>query len=183
MYRSVFYINTFPKCYRHRGTYCITKLPIVNATFLLVSIKCHVTSASLRLIRCHGDITRNHIWLKGINCYFLASWRSRPNFAVDRASLLFLNFEYSGFKSSPGCKFSLQDVFSCLSVVPATCWCGMLTFWRRNYFFLILAHPVYKMWIIQEPNRLELWNKLHFEEGKDGEFIPRLKYSVPIIVE
>ena len=33
-------------------------------------------------------------------------------------------------------------------------------------FFLILAHPVYKMWIIQEPNMLELWNKLHFEEEK-----------------
>ena len=33
-------------------------------------------------------------------------------------------------------------------------------------FFLILAHPVYKMWIIQEPNNLELWNKLHFEEEK-----------------
>ena len=32
--------------------------------------------------------------------------------------------------------------------------------------FLILAHPVYKMWIIQEPNTLELWNKLHFEERK-----------------
>jgi len=31
-------------------------------------------------------------------------------------------------------------------------------------FFLILAHPVYKMWIIQEPNMLELWNKMHFEE-------------------
>ena len=41
-----------------------------------------------------------------------------------------------------------------------------LTFWRRNYFFLILAHPVHKMWIIQEPNMLELWNKLHFEERK-----------------
>jgi hypothetical protein len=40
-----------------------------------------------------------------------------------------------------------------------------LTFWRRNYF-LILAHPVYKMWIIQEPNMLELWNKVHFEEKK-----------------
>jgi len=39
-----------------------------------------------------------------------------------------------------------------------------LTFWRRNYFFLILALPVYKMWIIEEPNKLELWNKLHFEE-------------------
>ena len=33
-------------------------------------------------------------------------------------------------------------------------------------FFLILAHPVYKIWIIQEPNTLELWNKLDFEEEK-----------------
>ena len=33
-------------------------------------------------------------------------------------------------------------------------------------FFLILAHPVYKMRIIQEPNMLELWNKLYFEEEK-----------------
>jgi len=31
-----------------------------------------------------------------------------------------------------------------------------------------LAHPVYKMWIIQEPNMLELWNKLYFEEKKTG---------------
>ena len=43
---------------------------------------------------------------------------------------------------------------------------AFLTFWRQNYFFLILAHPVYKMWIIQEPNKLELWNKLHLEEKK-----------------
>ena len=40
-----------------------------------------------------------------------------------------------------------------------------LTFWRQNYF-LILAHPVYKMWKLQEPNRLDLWKKLHFEEEK-----------------
>jgi hypothetical protein len=33
-------------------------------------------------------------------------------------------------------------------------------------FLLILAHPVYKMWIIQETNMLKLWNKLHFEEKK-----------------
>ena len=32
--------------------------------------------------------------------------------------------------------------------------------------FLILAHPVYKMWMIQEPNKLALWNKLNFEEKK-----------------
>jgi len=30
--------------------------------------------------------------------------------------------------------------------------------------FLLLANPVYKKWIKQEPNMLELWNKLHFEE-------------------
>jgi len=33
-------------------------------------------------------------------------------------------------------------------------------------FFLILAHPVHKMWIIQDPKTLELWNKLHFEKKK-----------------
>ena len=33
-------------------------------------------------------------------------------------------------------------------------------------FFLILAHSVYKMWIIQEPNKLALRNKLHIEEKK-----------------
>ena len=49
--------------------------------------------------------------------------------------------------------------------------------------FLILAHPVYKVWIIQEPNTLELWNKLHFEEEENGEYIPCLKYSIPIFVE
>ena len=42
----------------------------------------------------------------------------------------------------------------------------ILTVWRRNNFFLILVHPVYKMWITQEPNKLALWNKLHFEEEK-----------------
>jgi hypothetical protein len=40
-----------------------------------------------------------------------------------------------------------------------------LTVWRR-IFFLILKHPVYKKWIIQEPNTLELWNKLRFQEEK-----------------
>ena len=42
---------------------------------------------------------------------------------------------------------------------------ALLTFWRRNYF-LNFSTPVYKMWIIQEPNTLVLWNKLHFEEEK-----------------
>jgi hypothetical protein len=49
--------------------------------------------------------------------------------------------------------------------------------------FLILPHTVYKIWIIKEPNTLELWNKPHFEEKKNVESIPCLKYSVPIFVE
>ena len=40
-----------------------------------------------------------------------------------------------------------------------------LSFWRR-IFFQILAHPVFKMWIIQKPNKVALWNKQHFEEEK-----------------
>ena len=39
-------------------------------------------------------------------------------------------------------------------------------------FFLILGHPVYKMWMIQEPNKLELRNKLHFEEKKTESIQP-----------
>ena len=42
-------------------------------------------------------------------------------------------------------------------------------------FLLILAHPVYKMRIIQEPNKLELWNKPQFEEEKKTESIYRVK--------
>ena len=42
----------------------------------------------------------------------------------------------------------------------------ILTFGAGIIFFLILAHPVYKMWIIQEPNTSDLWNKLHFVEDK-----------------
>jgi len=45
-------------------------------------------------------------------------------------------------------------------------WYYILKLLSPELFFLILAHPVYKMWIKQEPNKLELWNKLHFEEEK-----------------
>jgi len=45
-----------------------------------------------------------------------------------------------------------------------------LTFSRRNFFFNF-STPVHKMWIIQEPNTLELWNKLHFEEREKTESV------------
>jgi len=41
-------------------------------------------------------------------------------------------------------------------------------------FFLILPHLVKKMWIIREPNMLDLWNKLHSEEEKTKESIYRV---------
>jgi len=41
-----------------------------------------------------------------------------------------------------------------------------LTFWSRNFTFKFLAHPVGKMRIIQEPKKVALWNKRHFEEKK-----------------
>jgi hypothetical protein len=51
------------------------------------------------------------------------------------------------------------------------------------YFYIkILAHPVCKMWIIQELNKVALWNKRHFEE-KNVECAANLKYSVLIFVE
>jgi hypothetical protein len=40
-----------------------------------------------------------------------------------------------------------------------------LTFRRRN-FLLNFSTPVFKMWIIQEPKKVALWNKRHFEEEK-----------------
>ena len=42
----------------------------------------------------------------------------------------------------------------------------ILTFWRWIFFFQILAHPVFKLWVIHKPNKVALWNKRHFEERK-----------------
>jgi hypothetical protein len=51
-----------------------------------------------------------------------------------------------------------------------------------KFYIEILAHPVCKMWITQEPKRVALWNKWHFEE-RNGECAACLKYSVLIFVE
>ena len=51
-----------------------------------------------------------------------------------------------------------------------------------EFYIYILAHPVCKMWIIQEPKKVALWSKRDFEE-KNGECAACLKYSVLIFVE
>jgi hypothetical protein len=49
-------------------------------------------------------------------------------------------------------------------------------------FFYFLAHPVCKMWI-QEPKKVALWNKRHFEE-KEMESVQHFKKnSVYVFVE
>jgi len=58
----------------------------------------------------------------------------------------------------------------------------LLNLLAPEFYIYILAHPVCKMWIIQEPKKLALRNKRHFEE-KTLECAACLKYSVLIIVE
>jgi len=59
----------------------------------------------------------------------------------------------------------------CILVLKKGGWVNRLA--PELFFFFILADTVYKMWIKQEPNTLELWNKLHFEE-KESESIYRV---------
>jgi hypothetical protein len=51
-----------------------------------------------------------------------------------------------------------------------------------EFYISILAHTVCKVWIIQEPKKVALWNKRRFEE-KNGDCAACLKYSVLIFVE
>jgi hypothetical protein len=37
------------------------------------------------------------------------------------------------------------------------------------------------MWIIQDPNKVELWNRRHFEEKKHRDYAACLKYSVRLL--
>ena len=61
---------------------------------------------------------------------------------------------------------------------------NMLSFNRfaPELFFLILAHSVYKMWIKQELNTT-IMKQTAFWREINGEYIPCLKYPVPIFVE
>ena len=43
---------------------------------------------------------------------------------------------------------------------------GRLNLLEPEFYIEILAHSVGKMRIIQEPNKVALWNKRHFEEKK-----------------
>ena len=61
--------------------------------------------------------------------------------------------------------------------------CQLINLLEPEFYIEILAHSVGKMRIIQEPNKVALWNKRHFEEEKNGDYAACLKYSVCIFVE
>ena len=102
---------------------------------------------------------------------------------INIARQLFLNKFYTEYHENPT-GFSVADVtlltdwqtcYLTLNLVTWKIWWAPnnASKWQTGFntlapelFFLILAHSVYKMWIIQEPNKLALWNKLHFEEKK-----------------
>jgi len=44
--------------------------------------------------------------------------------------------------------------------------CKSFNLLEPEFYIEILARPVGKMRIIQEPNKVALWNKRHFEEKK-----------------
>jgi hypothetical protein len=58
---------------------------------------------------------------------------------------------------SGGCRFSVRQTAVFRAVI------NLLT---PEFGISILAHPVCKMRIIQEPKKIALWNKRHFEEKK-----------------
>ena len=50
-----------------------------------------------------------------------------------------------------------------LVLPPLSCGWQMINLLATDFFSQILAHPVFKMWVTQKPNKVALWNKQHFE--------------------
>ena len=93
-------------------------------------------------------------WRKKMECilnnFLIFIWMNKDNRKIGRTSITTIGISL------------IPIVLSCKHKSMVQC---VLTFWRR-IFFQILAHPVFKMWVIQEPNKVALWNKRHFEETK-----------------
>ena len=135
---------------------------VLNGALLLISFGC---GSRCRCLWGYGLL---YIcgWCRSASYFFNAFYILRDlwfpllettNFYQIMRIIKFQN--YQKCRSKPDYEYSTLK----LPYLPCAIETLTLTFWRRNYFF-ILAHPVNNMWIIQEPNTLELWNKLHFEE-------------------
>ena len=121
------------------------------------------------------------LWAKGtvtvhIGCVGAVAYRGggskshlkfrRPSKIVPNSTRLWKMFKIFWIWHANTRRYSKKKGIKILKL-PPVCNCFTLTF-GPGIILLILAHPVYEMWIIQEPNTLELWNKLHFERDKKG---------------
>ena len=102
----------------------------------------------LGLYREQFDIS----WATGHHATYKLSW----HLAVSRVSVFTLWILLLLWKS----QLKMPAQHKCSS--PAS---TKLTFRCRN-FLLNFSTPVFKMWIIQEPKKVALWNKWLFEEEK-----------------
>ena len=108
---------------------------------------------------CHPVSTRT--WSEP-NPYSVCGWQgsSGRGFFVANTSVYPCRYHshsapYSHFAHPP------QTLYS--TVLAVVCIINLLA---TDFFFQILAHPVFKIWVIQKPNKVALWNKRHFEGGK-----------------
>jgi hypothetical protein len=90
----------------------------------------------------------------------LLNFRVRINQNSDLEIIIFYWHILYNFHQPPQCSRAAVRMHNCPHL-PST-----LKILAPELFFFISAHSVYKMLIIQEPNMLELWNKLHFEDRK-----------------
>jgi hypothetical protein len=97
---------------------------------------------------------------------------------------LLLFYDSSGYANALHCNVTrtLLILFIANSAKSSLFTNVVLNLLAPEFYILLLAHPVCKMWIIQKPEKVALWNKRHFEE-KNGKCVAYLKYSVLIFVE
>ena len=64
------------------------------------------------------------------------------------------------------CSAGVRNLWIYTSTTPYVFMSVLLNLLVTDFFFQILSHPVFKMWVIQKPNKVALRNKRHFEEKK-----------------
>ena len=113
----------------------------------------------LETVRGHGKDTHERKWMKIVISKKKKERKKRKSERGKRYIIFVFLIRWSwDLVLSGSC--SLEVVQGCCLLL---CPINLLD---PQLFFLVLAHPVYKMRIIQGQNTIELWNKLHFEEEK-----------------
>jgi hypothetical protein len=124
---------------------------------------------SLVLYTCHLCCIHNFIWLFHYQYLMesrLIQWET-PVYVTSRNCCR--QFLFTQQLVSLHCCLTLQVSFISKTLpfnVQWTLSALEINLLAPELFFFNFNTPVYKIWLIQEPNTLELWNKLHFEEKK-----------------